>query len=707
LDEGGNPVLPEPAPPPPEPSLRRRFAAALRLASAALLIAVLVRSLAVLVIGLAAQADWWRLPNGDLLARILSSCQIEHTRGASGDNEVMTCPARLPGHAFPQVLRDAVVASEDARFFAHGPLDLRASLRAGWRSLRGERQGGSTITQQLARTLLLRKEDSFKRKLLEAVLAIRIFGLLSREEILTRYLNAVPHARNMSGFDAPSRHYFGVGVGDLTLAEAALLVGMLPEPNNRDPLRHPAEAYAAALGVLQRMREQGKIAAGEAEDARRELQRRVTTGNLRRGGETYARLEYRPYRDLALREAKANGITLDGDYRLIVFIDPGFQRRLLAELCAMSGTRQAAGVFMRPSGEVVATAGSCRYTGTWNRAADIARSIGSTGKLFPLIGLEEASIGLSRRVSTRPIRRPDWPGEPNSRCLSRNRVTLAFALTHSCNRPWTEAAMRLGPRLNDIVSRFDLGPAPSPALVPLGGINTSPLKLTRAYASLLNGGALPQVRFLLAAIGPGGEIIGRPALRAERRVMSRQTASNVLSALRLPVRSGTARAANSVHALVYGKTGTSSRNVDALFVGLTQDFAGTLWLGHDRPAPMRGVHGGGAPARSFAKLTDFYYVRQAQQRYAAKQRQIAGGEWGELRSLAPREPVARKLAVLGSIVMSGTLLAMLFRRRKRQTEAAPAEPGAAPPPLRAATFGNAIVPAERPAAPPTPTDPSG
>ncbi|HSD92180.1 MAG TPA: transglycosylase domain-containing protein, partial [Methyloceanibacter sp.] len=404
----------------------------------AVLIAVLVRSAILMLIGLAAQSNQWPLPKGELLERILSSCQFERSRGTHGDNEVMICPTRLRGHAFPGVLRDAVVASEDERFFAHGAIDFRSSMRAAWRSLRGDRQGGSTITQQLARSLLLRKEDSFERKLLEAVLAIRIFGILSREEILTRYLNAVPHARNMSGFDDPARHYFGVGVEDLRLAEAALLVGMLPEPNNRDPVRHPAEALDGAIGVLQRMLQQGKIAADQAAEAEAELRRRVPTGNLRRGEKIYARLEHRPYRDLAMRQATANGIRLEGDYRLIALIDAGFQRRLLSELCAITGKHQAAGFFMRPSGEVLATAGSCRYAGAWNRAADIERSIGSTGKLFPLIGLHETGGSLNRRVSTRPIKRPSWPAEPNSRCLSRARVTLGFALTHSCNRPWTE-----------------------------------------------------------------------------------------------------------------------------------------------------------------------------------------------------------------------------------------------------------------------------
>ena len=665
MEQRGTLVLWQAAPdPPPSDARRKSWVPALRLAASVILIAVLIRAVLLLAIGLAAHSSLWQLPNGEVLEGILSSCQFEHARRDGTDAEHMICPTRLPAHDFPSVLRDAVIASEDERFFSHGALDFRSSVRAAWHSMSGDRQGGSTITQQLARSLILRKEDSFERKLLEAVAAIRIFAMLPRDEILTRYLNAVPHARNMTGFDDPARYYFGVGVQQLTLAEAALLVGMLPEPNNRDPRKAPTDAFDAAVGVLKRMLQQHKITADQAAAAEQELRRRVLGGNLRRGDQSYARIEYRPYRDLALREARNHGIALSGDYRLIVHLDAGFQQNLLAQICSISGSHQAAGFFMRPSGEVLATAGSCRYTGAWNRATDIERSIGSTGKLFPLIGAHEAGLSLRYPVSTRPLRKPNWPAEPNSKCLARSKVRLDFALTYSCNRPWAAMAMRMGPRLDDIIARFDLAAPKSAALVPLGGINTSPMKLTRAYATLQNGGVLPQVRFLRAAIGPKGNVIGTPAAKAERRALSRATALATLQDLRGPVKRGTARAANSPHALVYGKTGTSSHNMDALFVGLTRDFVGSLWLGHDRPAPMRGVHGGGAPAQAFAKLTDLYYLRLAQARFARRQEEEAGGEWGKLKGLAPSEPTLRTLAVLGSMAMSCWLLALMFRRRK-------------------------------------------
>jgi len=671
----------------PSPGGARTIGSALRVLAGVILIAVLLRAAIMVLVGLVAQSDRWHLPNGELLEATLSSCQFEHSRRAGIDAEQMICPTRLAARDFPAVLREAVVASEDARFFSHGALDFRSSMRAAWHSVSGDRQGGSTITQQLARSLLLKKEDKFERKLLEAVLAIRIFGMLPRAEILTRYLNAVPHARNMHGFDDPARYYFGVGVQDLTLAETALLVGMLPEPNNRDPVKNPTDAFNSAVAVLHRMHAQGKISADQAADAEHELRRRVLGGNLRRGDQRYQRIEYRPYRDLAIREAKENDIALAGDYRLIVFIDAEFQQKLLTQICSITGRHQAAGFFMRPSGEVLAIAGSCTYTGEWNRAADIERSIGSTGKIFPLIGVHEAGLSLRYPVSTQPLRRPNWPAEPNSRCLARSKVRLDFALTYSCNRPWADMAMRMGPRLDDIIKRFDLTPPKSAALVPLGGINTSPMKLTRAYATLRNGGVLPPVRFLRAAIGPKGEILGMPAAKAERRALSPAIAASVLQDLRGPVKRGTARAANSIHALVYGKTGTSSRNVDAVFVGLTQDFVGSLWLGHDRPAPMPGVHGGGTPAASFAKLTDFYYLRLAQARFDQHQQEVAGGEWGRLRSLAPSEPAVRKLVILGSMLMSCWLLALLFRRRKQQTAETAAEaPGAALAPCETVPF---------------------
>jgi penicillin-binding protein 1A len=604
--------------------------------------------------------DHWPLPRGKLLQTILSSCQFEHVSRGKITTEHVICPTRLDAHDFPKVLQDAVIASEDERFFSHGALELRSTLRAASHYFAGSRQGGSTLTQQLARTILLKKENSLHRKLLEAVLAVRISSLLTRSEILTRYMNVVPHARNIYGFNDAALYYFGVHVRDLTLAEAALLVGMLPEPNNRDPGKNPSAALNAALGVINLMMAQNKITEDNAAGAREELKHRILEGRLRRGSERYARLEYRPYRDLALREARASGIDLHDDYRLVVHLDAQLQRHLATQICAISGQHQSAGFFMRPSGEVLAMSGSCKYSGEWNRATDITRSIGSTGKLFPLVGVREASISMRQLVSTRPLRKLDWPSEINRLCLQRRAVNLEFALAQSCNRPWTEIAMRLGQRLNNIVKRFEIAPPTAPALVPIGGVQTSPMKLTQAYAALENGGVLPQVRFLAAGIGPKGNVLGVPSIKKPHRVMSPATAAAVLKDLRGPVKRGTARAANSVHALVYGKTGTSSRNEDALFVGLTRDFVGSFWLGYDRPSPMPGVHGGGEPAKAFAAMTDFHYVKLARAQLQAAR--APKNVWSELRKIGPTEP-------LRSALVFSAMLAMFLSLAKKPRSA--------------------------------------
>lgn len=188
------------------------------------------------------------------------------------------------------------------------------------------------------------------------------------------------------------------------------------------------------------------------------------------------------------------------------------------------------------------------------------------------------------------------------------------------------------------------------------------MKLAEAYASLENRGAVPEARYLIATIGSKGNVIGQPAIKSQRRVMSPSIALAVLHDLRGPVKSGTARAANSLHAMVYGKTGTSSRNEDALFVGLTEDFVGSLWLGYDQPTPMPGVHGGGTPANAFSKLTDFYYLRLAQSRLHGDPTE-AVGYWAhfDFRHLALRNQRLISLVAFGSALLSCLLLS---RRRQ-------------------------------------------
>jgi len=550
------------------------------------------------------------LPSGDVLAKALRSCQFVRY----GGRDYTLCPQRLGYRAFPKHLADALVASEDRGFFAHGGIDKRAVLHAALsnlgRSLRERRlvvrRGGSTITQQFARTLFLDERDGLGRKVEELALAPRIEAMLDKKQILAGYMNVVPHARGMYGFDAAARHFFGVPVGSIDLAEAALLVGMLPAPNDRDPVRRPEPAYEAAVRVLERMADAGMIGQAQVKRAEQELRFRVLGRKLKRGRSARLEEETRPYRDLALAEAKRHGANLGDDFRLVTHMDLGLQDKVVAATRRIAGRYQAAGVFLRPSGEVLAIAGSRDYAeSSFNRAFQSNQPIGSTGKLFVLVAGREHAFDPKRRFPAKPLRNGDWPAEPNRQC--RQEMTLAEAFAESCNRPFAWAAAELDGRLTRTVERFELKPPDAPALVPLGRIETSPLMLARSYAAVANDGALPQARALVAVLGRSGGIRYVPAADA-RRVMSSETAKAVLATLRTPVRHGTGRRAAARLTAVYGKTGTTTGDQDALFVGLTRDFVGAFWVGDDQNRRMQGVSGSGAPARAFAWVTDAYYA---------------------------------------------------------------------------------------------------
>lgn len=590
-----------------------------------------MRKVALLVAVLLAGACWWAwktleaLPSGATLRAAMEQCQIARFAG----RDFALCPRQIAFDEFPRHVIQAAIASEDRAFYSHNgvqPMSVAGAMaRNVARSvLEGRiviRQGGSTITQQFARTILLDERPGFSRKFAEMLLAPQIEAIWSKNEILAGYLNVVPHARGLNGLDAAARHFFGVGITKVTVAEAALLIGMLPAPNLRDPTIDQDRAYEAGARVLERMHDQQMISTAQLNRSTRELNVKVYEIRLRRGGAEYERLEFRPYRDFVVDELTQRGVALPEEFRLLTNMDPRLQLWTVEQTWDIAGDHQAAGVFLRPSGELLAISGSRDYAeNSFNRAFKSARSIGSTGKLFPMIGAHERPNLLRKRYSTQALRDGEWPSEPSKRCGGQ--MNLQYALTHSCNRPFTWLAQELGPGLTSIVKRFELKAPDSPLLVPLGGIETSPLMLARAYASLANGGQLPKIRGLVALVSRSGKVEVAAPEPTSVSVMAPGIAKALLADLRGPVEHGTARNSNSRHAVVYGKTGTSTSNHDAWFVGVTRDYVGTFWIGDDRPQTMPGMSGGGMPARAFARVTDAYYGWHA----TAKAAQARGGQ---------------------------------------------------------------------------------
>jgi penicillin-binding protein 1A len=557
------------------------------------------------------------LPDAGLVKATLDHCQIVHD-GTDSTADLLLCPQLLGPAGFSDWLRKTVIASEDRNFLYHGAVDIHGTLRAALSSVRGNLEGGSTLTQQLARILFLRR-DAPMRKLYEAALAQRIFDVASQQDILNAYMNVAPLPRNLYGFDAASRYFFGVRASDLRLGEAALLVGMLPYPNGRDVTggkdhavrsAHQQQALAAAAHVLDAMVAQQLISRSQASKALAEMKTRIATGRLRRGRLQPLTVEFRPYRDEALAVARAAGAAAGGEVRLVVEMDPRLQSAVVDATGIMAADHQGAGIVMQPTGEVLALSSGRIYQGSWNRATVIERSIGSAGKIFPLIAATSSGLTMATSVSTAPIAAGGWPREPDSACTAQPTVTLRTALAYSCNRPFVRLTDRYHTAVAELLGKFGFNPPSQLNLTPIGGIETSPEQLARAYAAIGNKGLLPTPRYLLAVIGPSGNVLAAPDPSPPVRVISAATADAVLADLRLPVKYGTATAADSKYAAVYGKTGTSSDDRDAVFVGIVRDFVGAFWQGDDHMQSVAGAHGGGAPAVAFRRVVDGYYRGQ-------------------------------------------------------------------------------------------------
>jgi len=636
-----------------------------------------VRRVLVLVALVLAIACWgaWAtlrsLPSGATLRAAMESCQIAKVAG----REYALCPHARPFEQFPKHVVQAALASEDRSFYSHigfQPLAVagamaRNVLRTVTEGQVVVRQGGSTITQQFARTILLDERSGFARKFSELLLAPQIEAIWTKNQIMAGYLNVVPHAHGLNGLDAAARYFFGVDVTEVNLPEAALLIGMLPAPNLRDPVLQPDQAFDAGARVLVRMQEQKMISLAAMKRASSELHTRIFDRRLKRGTRDYERLEFRPYRDFVMDELAQRKIAVPDDYRLLTNMDPRLQAMAVDETANIAGDHQAAGVFLRPSGELLAISGSRDYVeNSFNRAFKMARSIGSTGKIFPMLAAHEKAGTLDRKFPTRPLRDGQWPAEPNKRCSGN--VSLQVALAQSCNRPFTWLAQELGPQLTTIVKRFGLNAPDSPLLVPLGGVETSPVLLARTYAAMANGGQMPKVRGLVAVLGRTGKVEVAANDNTTVPVMTPAIAKAMLADFRGPVENGTARASRSRYAMVYGKTGTSTSSKDALFVGITQDYVGAFWVGDDTPQRMTGMFGGGEPAKAFARVADAYYLPRANVKLASAPKVTAEHDiFAELRTLAQSH-----LEILGlatALLLSGMLLRMFFRLNPRPRKA--------------------------------------
>jgi penicillin-binding protein 1A len=491
-------------------------------------------------------------------------------------------------------LRHAVVAVEDHRFRQHSGIDPIAFGRAMVQNLRERRiaEGGSTLTQQLARTLFLSNRRTWGRKAKEAALALMLERMLKKDQILELYLNRVYLSGGLYGVEAMSRNLFVKPAKNVTLAEAALIAGLIQAPSALAPWWNWDAALQRSHVVLLRMREEGYITAEQEKAARRAKFRITSRPRAADNRSGYAK-EY-------LRQLFRDRVGRDNppDWKVRTTFSPALQRA--AEQAVADGLRalgvkglQAALVALDPeTGDVLAMVGGSDYGATpYNRAVRSRRQPGSAFKPFVYAaalerGLSPASVLTGLRevaVAGEQEWTPRNEGEngPDSQ-------TLREALFESNNQAAVALQQRIGSgRVLAVAGDAGLRGLPDVPSLALGTGLVTPLDLTAAYAVFPSGGYAVKPRGLVRATDGDGDVAFEVEVQT-KRVLSEETAFQALSMLRDVVDLGTASTARSMGLRIpaAGKTGTTDDFKDAWFVGFSSSLVAGVWVGFDQPRPI-------------------------------------------------------------------------------------------------------------------------
>ncbi len=486
----------------------------------------------------------------------------------------------------PPHVKNAFLAIEDRRFYRHLGVDPRGLARAAWNNLgSGGTQGGSTITQQLAKITFLTPERSLTRKAREMLIAFWLEGWLTKDEILERYLSNVYFGDNVYGLRAASLHYFYRQPERLTLPQAAMLAGLVQAPSRLAPTKNLKAARARARLVLNAMVD-AKFMSPAKRDAASPAQIDVRIRPDLPTGTYFA--------DWAMPKARDLAEESYGDERIRTTLDARLQKIARAAVAnAALGDAQVALVAMRPNGEVVAMIGGRSYDKSpFNRATQARRQPGSTFKLFVYLAALRSGMTPESMIDDSPIKTGSYQPK-NSNERYRGMITLRQAFARSSN----VAAVRLYQQLGGdpvVKAARDLGitsPLTADPSLALGSSGVTLLELTAAYGAVA-GNRWPVKARAIAEDEPG--FFAR--ILNPRRRFDEETHAMLLDLLSANVAQGTGHAA-SLGIKAYGKTGTSQDNRDALFVGFAGDLVVGVWVGNDDNRSLRGIAGGGVPAR--------------------------------------------------------------------------------------------------------------
>ena len=553
----------------------------------------------------------WRLAFADLppIPDRAALWSLNRPAGATFvDRNGVVIGQRGPRHGAPLTLQEmppylpkAFLAAEDRRFYQHGGIDLRGVARAARVDFKAHKflQGGSTITQQIARTLFLTPDQTLRRKLQEAGLAIRIQQLMSKDEILALYLNRIYFGGGAYGVEAASQTYFGKSAKDVSLSEAALLASLPKAPTRLDPTNDFQAALRRSKLVLASLVKEGWITPQQRDDA---IARPPVLAK-----ESSTEGDFGYVLDAAATEARALNLNAAPDLVIHLSIDSRLQdaatqevRNAVAKGTPLGAT-QGALVALAPDGGVLALVGGADHRlSTFDRATQAQRQPGSAFKAFVYAAALERGIAPDDVREDAPVDVNGWRPQ-NAEGTYAGNVTLSDAFARSINTVAVRLTQEVTPGVvAEMARRLGLSTIPPHPAAPiaLGAYETRLIDLVSGYQTFELGGRRPMPWMIDRITNARGDLFYRRTPTAPSQVYDPMKAAQMVAMMQGVIEHGTGRKA-ALGRPAAGKTGTSQDYHDAWFIGFTPDLAAGVWVGDDKNRPMQHVEGGGIPAETW------------------------------------------------------------------------------------------------------------
>ena len=522
---------------------------------------------------------------------------------------------RLPIHLgdMPKNLQNAFVAAEDVRFYNHHGVDPRGILRALWVNIthQGVAEGGSTITQQLARNAFLTQDRTLKRKIKEVLLAFKIEQTYTKPEILEMYINQIYFGQGAYGVQTAAQTYFGVDAKNLTLGQAAMLAGVPNSPNYLNPFNNLEAAKARQATVLDQMAKYGYITEAQAKEAKEAPLHLQSKAKASKTNPIFS--YFTDYVVQEVAEKYGDDAVYKGGLKIYTTLDMDAQKAAVEAMHNLptyysdeKGVQQPQGalVAINPhNGYIVAMVGG-RGTDYFNRAVLAQRQPGSAFKPFVYLAALQEGMTPGSIIDDKKIDYGEWSPQNYERKFY-GQITMRWALQHSVNGATVQIADKVGmPKIIALAEKMGIStlvkkgyPNDENLAVSLGGLThgTTPLDMASAYSVLANGGKRITPVAITKIVDRNGQILEENTLE-EKRVISEKDAYVLTNMLQSVVNGGTGTGANYGRPIA-GKTGTTDDSKDAWFVGYSPNLSTAVWIGDDYGVEtLNGITGGSLPA---------------------------------------------------------------------------------------------------------------